>query len=471
MELAPAEPADPSPTGAVPDAPQSADHAVDPAAPASPAKAESTGGETATEPAKPVADEPKVETPPAELKPAPKPEPSQIAKSEPETVSAPVPSEAVAAAPPSPAPQPEPARAAKVPEETLEAVAKAPAVPDAKPVEEAKVETLPDEPKPARSLNRRRSQPLRRAKPNPRPRRRQKHPRPRSTRPTAEATSPDPEPAPVAKASPREEKPAPKSTPAERPKEIAAARTQGGLLGKPMSLGFGRKPAPAAGKVSSGRYAAQCAGGHRASSATVGGGGSATVAFSIGPAGGLQGVRIVRSSGKRRRPGGDRHGAEAAPFPPPPAGDQPHLLDPDLFPLIEATLARFVRSSAWHKAGSARVIYCDRPVLPINRSAPMTEDFLDTILRTRDRSRGRYDHRHQSRPGQQADRHAHARPGRARRRGGVGRHHPASRAWPKIRTRMSRVVQGIIQGVMAGISFIGAGVILRDAQGARRSKA
>jgi putative Mg2+ transporter-C (MgtC) family protein len=29
---------------------------------------------------------------------------------------------------------------------------------------------------------------------------------------------------------------------------------------------------------------------------------------------------------------------------------------------------------------------------------------------------------------------------------------------------MSRVVQGIIQGIMAGISFIGAGVILRDAQ-------
>src|SRR5262249_27154894 len=28
---------------------------------------------------------------------------------------------------------------------------------------------------------------------------------------------------------------------------------------------------------------------------------------------------------------------------------------------------------------------------------------------------------------------------------------------------MSRVVQGVIQGVMAGISFIGAGVILRDA--------
>ena len=29
---------------------------------------------------------------------------------------------------------------------------------------------------------------------------------------------------------------------------------------------------------------------------------------------------------------------------------------------------------------------------------------------------------------------------------------------------MSRVVQGVIQGIMAGISFIGAGVILRDSQ-------
>jgi putative Mg2+ transporter-C (MgtC) family protein len=28
----------------------------------------------------------------------------------------------------------------------------------------------------------------------------------------------------------------------------------------------------------------------------------------------------------------------------------------------------------------------------------------------------------------------------------------------------SRVVQGIIQGIMAGISFIGAGVVLRDAK-------
>ena len=32
---------------------------------------------------------------------------------------------------------------------------------------------------------------------------------------------------------------------------------------------------------------------------------------------------------------------------------------------------------------------------------------------------------------------------------------------------LSRVVQGVIQGIMAGISFIGAGVILRDAQARR----
>lgn len=319
VELAPAEPADPSPTGAVPDAPQSADHAVDPAAPASPAKAESTGGETATEPAKPVADEPKVETPPTELKPAPKPEPSQIAKGEPETVAAPVPSEAVAATP-SPAPQPEPAQAAKAPEETLEPVAKAPAVPDAKPVEEAKVETLPEEPKPAPQAEPAQvaASEASEAKPET-----EKAPALKTevneTAKAAEATSP--EPAPVAKASPREEKPAPKSTPAEKPKEIAAARTQGGLLGKPMSLGFGRKPAPAAGKVSSGRYAANvraAIGRHRP---RVGGGGTATVAFSIGPGGGLQGVRIVRSSGRQAA---DQAAIAtvraAAPFPPPPAG-------------------------------------------------------------------------------------------------------------------------------------------------------
>jgi periplasmic protein TonB len=335
VELAPAEPADPSPTGAVPDAPQSADHAVDPAAPASPAKAESTGDATATETAKRMADEPKVETPPVDLKPAPKPEPSQIATSEPETVPQPEPAlspmpddKPVMAAPkaepqiaePGPMPQPDPAKAAQVPEETLEPVVKALSVPDEKPVEETKVETLPDEPipvpqpEPAQVA----ASPAREAKPEAKP-----VPAAAKTEAVAKATSPKPkpEPQPVAKAEPRDVKPAPKSTPAERPKETAAVKTQGGLLSKPMSLGFGRKPTPAAGKVSSGRYAANvraAIGRHRP---RVGGGGSATVAFSIGPGGGLQGVRIVRSSGKQAA---DQAAIAtvraAAPFPPPPAG-------------------------------------------------------------------------------------------------------------------------------------------------------
>ena len=203
--------------------------------------------------------------------------------------------------------------------ELLEAVAKALAVPDAKPIEEAKVETLPEEPKPA-------------AQPEPaevaastaseaEPGAEKARETPKVTEATAEPASPEPEPAPVAKASPREEKAAPKSTRAEKSRETAAAKAQGGLFGKPMALGFGRKTAPAAGRVSSGRYAANvraAIGRHRP---RVGGGGSATVAFSIGPGGGLQGVKIVRSSGRQAA---DQAAVAtvraAAPFPPPPAG-------------------------------------------------------------------------------------------------------------------------------------------------------
>ena len=324
VELAPAEPADPSPTGTVPDKPQNADHAVDPAAPPSPAEAIATP----TEPAKPVADEPKVETPPAELKPAPKPEPSQIAKSEPEIAPAPASSAVpIVAEPkvethiaePKPTPQPEPAQIAKAPE-TLAPVT-APSVPDEKPVEEAKVETRPDQPKPtlqpeaAQVATSAASEAKPEAAPVP------AAPKTETDETTADAKLAEPEPAPVAKASQREEKPSPKSTAADRPKETATAGAQGGLFGKPMSLGFGRKPAPAASKVSSGRYAANVRasiGRHRP---RVGGGGSATVAFSIGPGGGLQGVKIVRSSGK---PAADQAAIAtvraAAPFPPPPVG-------------------------------------------------------------------------------------------------------------------------------------------------------
>ena len=202
-------------------------------------------------------------------------------------------------------------------------MAKAPAVREAKTVEEAKVETLPDEPKPAAQPEPAQvaASPASEAQPEAEKAPEAPKTEVKETTAAAEATSPKPEPAPVAKAIPREEKPAPKSTPAEKPRETAAARTQGGLFGKPMALGFGRKPAPAAGKVSSGRYAANvraAIGRHRP---RVGGGGSATVAFSIGPGGGLQGVRIVRSSGKQAA---DQAAIAtvraAAPFPPPPAG-------------------------------------------------------------------------------------------------------------------------------------------------------
>ena len=77
-----------------------------------------------------------------------------------------------------------------------------------------------------------------------------------------------------------------------------------------MSLGFGRKPAPAAGKVSSGRYAANvraAIGRHRP---RVGGGSSATVAFSIGPGRWIAGREdrpLERQASARS--GGDRHGA------------------------------------------------------------------------------------------------------------------------------------------------------------------
>jgi protein TonB len=136
------------------------------------------------------------------------------------------------------------------------------------------------------------------------------------------ADSRKPAPASVAENKP-EVKPEPKAAPAEKPKQTAAVEAQRAPIAKPMSLGFGRAAAKplAAGKVSSGRYAANvraAIGRHRPA---VRAGGSATVAFSIGPAGGLQGVQIVRSSGK---PALDQAAIatvrSAAPFPPPPPG-------------------------------------------------------------------------------------------------------------------------------------------------------
>ena len=320
-----AEPADPTTTGAVPDPP--AGHAIDPARPASPpepasvgaehpadaspkdepqsaavpapaaaepeggpdtgapAKLESAGSETLTEPHEPAAEALKVETPPAESKPSPQALPSQLATT---------PEEA-----PHPAPAPPPpeikavAAAPKV--ETVPAQPKPVVEPE--PTQVVKSETVEETPVPAQAPS-----------------------SPKINQAAAEARSPKPGLTPAAESKPQA-KPEPKAAPAEKPKETAAAEAQGAPTAKPMSLGFGRKPAPAAGKVSSGRYAANVRasiGRHRPG---VRGGGSATVAFSIGPAGGLQGVQVVRSSGK---PALDQAAIatvrSAAPFPPPPPG-------------------------------------------------------------------------------------------------------------------------------------------------------
>jgi len=141
---------------------------------------------------------------------------------------------------------------------------------------------------------------------------------------TATANARKPEPVKVAKVKAVRAKPEHKVAPVEKKTATADARRKSNS--KPMSLGFGRaaKPPTTAGKVSSGRYAANvraAIGRHRP---RVGSAGTATVAFSIGPAGGLQGMRIVRSSGK---PQLDQAAIatvrSAAPFPAPPAGVNP----------------------------------------------------------------------------------------------------------------------------------------------------
>ena len=149
----------------------------------------------------------------------------------------------------------------------------------------------------------------------------------------AKANPLKPEPVPQIKIAATEAKPEParpKTQPLEKPKRTTAAPAQsparGKATAKPMTLGFDRiaKPSAPASKVSSGRYATSvraAIGRHRPAAH---GGGSATVAFSVGPAGGITGLRIVRSSGK---PQLDQAAIatvrSAAPFPPPPAGANP----------------------------------------------------------------------------------------------------------------------------------------------------
>jgi protein TonB len=185
----------------------------------------------------------KVETPPSEVKPAPKPEPTQIAKSTSEEA------------------KPEPV----------------PAVVPKSEVKEAAADVKPPKQK-------------------------------RAPETKIIATEAKPEPA------------QPKTAPVKKPKQTVTAAAQTKITAKPMNLGFGRAAAAhPASKVTSGRYAASvraAIGRHRPAAR---GGGRATVAFSIGPAGGLQGVRIARSSGKAQLDQAAIATVQrAAPFPPPP---------------------------------------------------------------------------------------------------------------------------------------------------------
>jgi periplasmic protein TonB len=317
-EASPAEPDDQFPTGAVPDAPHSADHAVDLSHPASPPEPTNMTGPASNAAVKPEPETP--ETAPAKVESGATRSPSELEKPavEPKVETGPV------EATPTPAPQPVPS--AKAVDEP--APAQAPPVPQSTPLvaAEPKVEAPMPEVKPA-------SEPPQIAKtepvkttPDPVP----------AVAPNAEikeaATAPKPvksEPAPDAKIVATEantEPPRPKASPVEKPKEPRTAARQAKPIGKPMSLGFGRiaKPSSPASKVSSGLYAASvraAIGRHRPAAR---GAGSTTVAFSIGPAGGITGLRVARSSGKAEL---DQAAIatvrSAAPFPPPPAGANP----------------------------------------------------------------------------------------------------------------------------------------------------
>jgi len=341
VEVAPADPDDQLPTGAVPDAPHTADHAIALSHPASPPEPASTNEPAADAASKPEPQapttklerepdepaKPKVEAP-AESKPSPKPEPSQAIVSEP----APIPSPKVEAAPAAskPLPQPAPAESTKASEETPAPLLAAPAA-ETKPVAaEPKVDAPLPEPKPATQPEPEDKVTATETKPEPMT---AVGPKTEIEETAAKANPLKPEPVPQIKIAATEAKPEParpKTQPLEKPKRTTAAPAQsparGKATAKPMTLGFGRiaKPSAPASKVSSGRYATSvraAIGRHRPAAH---GGGSATVAFSVGPAGGITGLRIVRSSGK---PQLDQAAIatvrSAAPFPPPPAGANP----------------------------------------------------------------------------------------------------------------------------------------------------
>ena len=260
VEVPPAEPDHQFLAGTVPDAPQHADHPVDLSHPASPPEPESTRTE-----------------PPADAAAKPETAPSAAAPS-PEKAAEP----RVETPLPEVKPQPESAE-----------------LPKSKPVE------VKAKPVPAVA------------------------PKAEVKGAGAESKSLKPKPVPATKITAREAKPkpaAPKAASVEKPKKTVTAAAQRRIIAKPMSVGVRRitKPTAPASKVSSGGYAAsvRAAIGHHLPAPR--GNGSAVVAFAIGPAGGITGLRLARSSGNTQL---DQAAIatvrSAAPFPPPPAGVNP----------------------------------------------------------------------------------------------------------------------------------------------------
>ena len=115
---------------------------------------------------------------------------------------------------------------------------------------------------------------------------------------------------------------------AEKAKETLAPQAQGKPKSKPMTLGAGLASSKslfdAARRGAAGYGAKVRAAIGRHKPKTVGASGSATVSFAIGPAGGLQSLRINRSSGKAQLDEAALASVRnAAPFAPPPAGIRP----------------------------------------------------------------------------------------------------------------------------------------------------
>jgi protein TonB len=133
--------------------------------------------------------------------------------------------------------------------------------------------------------------------------------------PPAPVVTTKPEPSPA----PSESREAPQPRQAERAREVPqdAKPKQ-----RPMTLGVAKQPARPASPLGARSYAGKVHAAiarHRRGS--KGGSGSATVTFSIGPAGGLRSASISRSSGRRELDQAALASVRsAAPFPPPPPG-------------------------------------------------------------------------------------------------------------------------------------------------------